>query len=54
MGNEESKQNPEQPNVERREQPQEETKEIWEAELPPTPQDIDMPPVKPPKEESGE
>lgn len=54
MSDEESKQSSEEPNVERQEQPKEETIEIHEAELPPTPQDIDMPSVKPPKEESGE
>lgn len=53
MNDEEAKQKPEQTNVEKQDQVIEET-EAFEAELPPTPQDIDMPPVKPPKEESGE
>jgi len=55
MSDEELKQSSEEPNVEREEEPKEEKiEEIREAELPPTPQDIDMPPVKSPKEESGE
>jgi len=48
MCNDEPKQSPEQPTTEE----QEETIEIREAELSPTPQDIEMPPVKPPKKES--
>jgi hypothetical protein len=51
MSDEEEKQMPEQPIVEEQEQQVEEpTETIKEAELPPTPQDIDMPSVKLPKE----
>ena len=54
MSDEDREQIPEQPEIERPERQQEEAEEIKEAELPPTEQDIDMPPVKPPREENEE
>ena len=55
MSDEEEKQGAEQPNVEEeKQQIEKEAGELYEAELPPTPQDIEMPPVEPPKEEGGE
>jgi len=54
MSNEERERIPQQPRIERPERTREGTEEIIKADLPPTEQDIDMPAVKPPKEESGE
>jgi hypothetical protein len=53
MRNEEQEQIPKRP-IERPERPREGAEEIKEYELPPTEQDIDMPPVNPPKEENDE
>ena len=58
MSNDESEKNLEEQNIEKQEIQQEQIEEriedLREAELPPTPQDIDMPTVKPPKEDNEE
>jgi hypothetical protein len=55
MSKETIRPDPEDQNIESQKIPEEETVEIREFELPPTPQDIDMPDVKPPRdEEEGE